>query len=111
MSIFLTLLGLLPAILQAVVAVEQAFGKKATAAAGVPAVSGATKKQIVLTPVLTAAKTITGAPVTPALATAVSTLIDTTVASLNSVGLLGTPATGVKAPAADVKAPAAAVKK
>ena len=81
MGIFLTLLGLMPSILQSVVAVEGAF-KHAP---------GPVKKQIILTPVATAAKVL-GAPASPALLTAAGTLIDTTVGSLNSVGLLGKPA-------------------
>jgi len=94
MSIFLTLMTLFPSILQAIIAVEAAFKpptKTATSATTVPVVTGSTKKQIVLTSVATAAKVL-GAPVTPALMTATATLIDTTVASLNSVGLLGKPA-------------------
>lgn len=81
MNIFATLLGLLPTILQAILAIEAAFGKT---------VPGSTKKQIVLNSVGTAAKLL-GHPASPALVAATGTLIDTTVASLNGVGLLGTP--------------------
>ncbi len=83
MSIFTTLLGLLPSILQLVLTIEAAFGKT---------VPGAVKKQIVLNSVGTATKALTGAPASPALVAATGTLIDTTVASLNGVGLLGKPA-------------------
>jgi hypothetical protein len=81
MGIFVTLLGLMPSILQSVVAVEGAF-KHAPSAV---------KKQIILNPVATVAKTL-GAPASPVELAAASTLIDTTVASLNGVGLLGKPA-------------------
>lgn len=82
MNIFLTLMGLLPSILQSVVTIEGAFGKT---------VPGTTKKQIILNSVGTAAKVL-GHPAPPALVAATGTLIDTTVASLNGVGLLGKPA-------------------
>ena len=82
MTTFMTLMGLLPSILQSILTIETAFGKT---------VPGAVKKQIVLNSVGTAAKVL-GAPVSPALTAATGALIDTTVASLNGVGLLGTPA-------------------
>jgi hypothetical protein len=100
MSIFLTLFGLLPSILQSVVAVEGAFKKT----------PGAVKKQIILNPVATAAKTL-GAPASPVELAAASTLIDTTVASLNGVGLLGKPAPVKAAVVTPVKVAAVALKK
>lgn len=77
MNIFLTLLGLLPGILQSVVTIETSL--KAP---------GAVKKQVILNAVGTAAKAL-GAPASPALVSATGALIDTTVASLNGAGLLG----------------------
>lgn len=76
MNVFLTIIGLLPSILQSVVAVENAFGKT---------VPGPVKKQIILSPTLTAAKNA-GHPVPPHIAAAAAGLIDTVVNSLKSPG-------------------------
>lgn len=92
MNIFLTLLGLAPSILQSVLAVEGAFKK----------VPGPVKKQIILNPVATAAKAL-GSPASPAELAAAEKLIDTTVASLNGVGLLGKPAPVKQAPVTPVR--------
>jgi len=81
MQIFLSLIGLLPSILQSVVAIQGAFGHA----------PGPVKKQLILNPVGTAAKAL-GVPNVPALLKVTGLLVDTTVASLNGVGLLGKPA-------------------
>lgn len=96
MNIFLTLLGLMPSILQSVVAVEGAF-KHAP---------GPVKKQIILNPVATAAKAL-GAPASLTELAAAGKLIDTTVASLNGVGLLGNSAPVKAAPVTPLRQVAA----
>lgn len=76
MKYLATILKFFPAVLTAVVAVEQAI-----------TAPGATKKQIVLGSITAAAKV--AETVDDADVQAISTLIDTTVGSLNAAGVFG----------------------
>jgi hypothetical protein len=78
-----------PAVLQGVIAVEQAVGSSQP---------GATKKQVVMGAITAAAKV--GGQVDEQHVAAISTLIDTTVGALNQAGVFGKPA----APAASAAA-------
>ncbi len=81
MKIFASLIGYMPSILAAIIAVEQVIGKSAP---------GSTKKQLVMNSIAAAAKA--GENVPEAHVSAISELVDTTVSTLKAAGVFG-PAT------------------
>lgn len=80
MKTFLDIAKFLPGVLAGVVAVESAIGSEAP---------GTAKKQIVLDAILAAAKV--GETISNANVQLISTLVDTTVATLNATGIFSKP--------------------